>query len=541
MSGNHFESQIEAQMKALSYNSEDCAQRLNHIVSRSKAATYERVIDNAYEDYRKHNIDMESLMQICNSRMSALYGDEAGIQSAILWLDENPESHYTAAYNERAGGAYRQILSYWTKDHEQIYRIAENLDTGIFFYIEDGKVYMIRNMMHSFHKIATLVILLNTDYCFGNLPMQTEDMDVTVQLDDTFFVQQGERLRWKDVMGGEKHGIQGYFWRQDKLGMYNVEKENDYTLTVMAVQNNTTAMTPFYGYRFILAGMLILLIPLMLLILKLFQQYFAEPIEVLVKGADEIENGNLGYQIEEIPETAELAYLTESMNEMSKQLKYQFDHIYEEEIALRDAKIMALQSHINPHFMNNTLEIINWEARMNGDQKVSEMIEALATLMDAGIDRKREPEVCLSEEMNYVYAYLDILKLRMGKRLKVIDELPEEIMIYKVPRLILQPIIENAVEHGAAKNGTGMVIMRGYTQGEYLYLDIYNDGGMTEEEAAKVERLLAPDYDTSKESSGNMGIANVNQRLRILYGEPCGLTIQNVKDEQVLTRLMIRI
>ena len=95
---------------------------------------------------------------------------------------------------------------------------------------------------------------------------------------------------------------------------------------------------------------------------------------------------------------------------MSKVLKNWFDHIYEEELALRDAqKIMALQSHLNPHFMNNTLEIINWEARLSGNEKVSQMIGALATIMNAGIDRKHEPQVTLSQEMSYVDAYLYII------------------------------------------------------------------------------------------------------------------------------------
>ena len=87
-------------------------------------------------------------------------------------------------------------------------------------------------------------------------------------------------------------------------------------------------------------------------------------------------------------------------------LKYQFDHIYEEELALKDARIMALQSHINPHFMNNTLEIINWEARLAGNDKVS--IRSLGTLLDAALDRKKQPEVPLKEELTYVKAYLFI-------------------------------------------------------------------------------------------------------------------------------------
>lgn len=222
-------------------------------------------------------------------------------------------------------------------------------------------------------------------------------------------------------------------------------------------------------------------------------------------------------------------------------LKYQFDHIYEEELALKDARIMALQSHINPHFMNNTLEIINWEARLAGNDKVSEMISSLGTLLDAALDRKKQPEVPLKEELTYVKAYLFIMKERFGKRLEVTLEIPEELYQEKVPRLILQPVIENAIAHGVQVQGTGKVRITGKKEQDFLILAVHNDGTMTEEDEARIERLLKPDYNTSRESSGNLGIANVNQRLRILYGEESGLSIFEKNDGvQAKIKILIR-
>ena len=222
-------------------------------------------------------------------------------------------------------------------------------------------------------------------------------------------------------------------------------------------------------------------------------------------------------------------------------LKYQFDHIYEEELALKDARIMALQSHINPHFMNNTLEIINWEARLAGNDKVSEMISSLGTLLDAALDRKKQPEVPLKEELTYVKAYLFIMKERFGKRLEVTLEIPEELYQEKVPRLILQPVIENAIAHGVQVQGTGKVRITGKKEQDFLILAVHNDGTMTEEDEARIERLLKPDYNTSRESSGNLGIANVNQRLRILYGEESGLSIFEKNDGvQAEIKILIR-
>ena len=108
-----------------------------------------------------------------------------------------------------------------------------------------------------------------------------------------------------------------------------------------------------------------------------------------------------------------------------------------------------------------------------------------------------------------------------------------------VPRLIMQPIIENAIEHGIIQRGGGTVLLRAHRDEKYLYIEIVNDGSFGKENEEKVKRLLAPDYDARKESSGNLGIANVNQRLRILYGENCGLTIKSYNDEQTISILTI--
>ena len=542
MSGNHFENQINSQRKSLSFYNQVCTERLNHAIMISRQATYDGTINRIYRSWKNGELSMEAMLQACNSQLYQMYAHDDCIQDAILWMKEGETLYKANSYNESTGGGYRQIEAFWESDYDRAEEIAADLDTKIQFYNQDGKLYLIRNMVDSnFKKVATLVLRLNQRYCFANLTNQAEDTDVTVWINEQEIPILGKILQWSDVRKEGEEGRSGYYLHQNKLGIYDSRKEDDYRITTMLRIREAAMITPFYGYRILLAGMLICLVPLLILTILLFRKYFSEPVDMLVKGAEEIEKGNLGYQLRAVPGAEEFTYLSEAFNKMSSQLKFQFDHIYEEEIALRDARIMALQSHINPHFMNNTLEIINWEARMNGDEQVSQMIEALSTLMDATIDRRRQPEVRLSEEMRYVNAYLKILKTRLGKRLDVIDELPASIMDYQVPRLILQPIIENAVEHGAVRKGHGTVILKGYAEGEFLHLEIYNDGGITGEEKAKIQRLLDPDYDTSKESSGNLGIANVNQRLKILYGEPCGLTIEEVGEHQVRSALTIRV
>ncbi len=541
LTGRHMQDEVSMEMSRLKFSTQVCTERLDALISLSKAATYSRVINNAYTSCEKELISKDSFLQTANAELTRLYGRQNTVRSALFWLTEDPEIH-TGMFNENCGGSYRGISSFWSAHQEEMIQAAADLDTGIRFVGKDaGHLYLVRNMLDSSYRtIGVIVLELNDTYCFRALTELGADTDVTIELGEALYVLQGIGLRQSDVREGQsRDALSGYRSTSRQLGMYDVEREDGYTLTAMVRYNELWPSSLMSSYRIVLLMLLILLVPMVLLMLYFFRNSITKPVQQLVHTVEEIRNGNLGYQSEHAFRIKEFTYLGESINKMSARLKYQFDHIYEEEVALREAQIMALEAHINPHFLNNTLEIINWEARLNGDEKVADMIGSLSVLTDAAMDRKKQSVITMREEMVSVNAYLDILKMRFGKRLTVINDLPEEIMDCSVPRLILQPIIENAVEHGAAKHGSGTVILSGEIIGDYLHLQIFNDGSITKEEKEKIRRLLAPDYDTSQEPSGSLGIANVNRRLKILYGGPCGLSVDEADGGGVVSTLII--
>ncbi|MFR8549115.1 MAG: sensor histidine kinase, partial [Lachnospiraceae bacterium] len=395
---------------------------------------------------------------------------------------------------------------------------------------------------HTYTERGTLVFCLNQAYCFAGLSSFPSAQKVELVLNGESILLAGdEGIIAPDEKDGAKQLKDGYRWVGDRLYVADVQKGDGYGMSAVMLLRKEISPFPFYGYQYVTGGMVVLLLPLLLFVVFVFQRQVARPVEELSAGAAHIEAGELGFQITTEPCNLEFAYLNKAFNEMSSHLRQQFDRIYQEEIALREARIMALQSHINPHFMNNTLEIINWEARLSGNLRVSHMIEALSTMMDAALDRRKRPEVRLAEEMQYVNSYLYITKERLGKRLTVTCDLGEELMDYIVPRLILQPIVENAVEHGVVPNGTGIVEISGYHDGEYLYLEAVNNGGLSEDDKRRIDRLLSREYgrddSMEKEPAGNLGIANVNQRLRIMYGAPCGLTIRESTEGTVVALL----
>ena len=224
---------------------------------------------------------------------------------------------------------------------------------------------------------------------------------------------------------------------------------------------------------------------------------------------------------------------------MSSELKSQFERLYLEQQALQQAKIRALQSQINPHFLNNTLEIINWEARLADNERVCSMIEALSTMLDAAIGRDGRAQIPLAEELQYVDAYLYITKERLGDRLTLRREIDETMLPVPIPRLMLQPIVENAVEHDLSRHG-GELCLRAYAQTDgTLFFEVEHDGEMTPDGWAHIRAALQSPAGTALPQRGSVGVRNVAQRLRLLYGEQCSFTITAPQARKILARIVL--
>ena len=536
------ENQMERLTAQAKLNMETCVERFNGAIYDSRQATYDGTLFEEFRQYAKAGKSGERVFSnAVQNYLNDQYAHRKNNMFTVLMLKSNPLNKYYASYNFGTGGSYAKIQHFLDEDSRKVLELAASLDTKVGFLKTDSGLYIVRNMMNrSFQPWGILVSRVNVKYCFETVTSTWEDFNVQVEIDDLPVLETGYTdAKWDSFPEFSGSAPASYKIENGQVYVLGTQKENDYRIQVKINANEMEMFRFLYGYLYMILAMMLLLIPMMFMFMKLSRKYLSKPVKKLMACAGEIENGHLGFVTDQEMESLEFESLKTSINRMSEQLKYQFDHIYEEELALRDARIMALQSHINPHFMNNTLEIINWEARLEGNEKVSKMIEALSTLMDAAMDRKGLPEVKLSQEMIYVNAYFYIIAERLGKRLTVKNEIPEELMGRKVPRLIMQPIIENAIEHGIIPRGGGSVILRARAEGNYLYVDIINDGCFLPENEEKVKRLLTPDYDARKESAGNLGIANVNQRLRILYGDTCGLSIRKLGEEQTISSLTI--
>lgn len=226
----------------------------------------------------------------------------------------------------------------------------------------------------------------------------------------------------------------------------------------------------------------------------------------------------------------EVGDIIDGFNEMSLNLEKYVELNYKQELCSKDAKLKALQSVINPHFLYNTLDLINWKARKLGDDDIPKMIVNLAKLFESSMDRGNERVIELSEELELLKFYLNILDVRFGGKLKVHFNIESGTEYKYVPKLILQPIVENAVVHGVEKNREGNIWITSKTNAHGdLFIEVENDG---EKIPKDKEKQISKSIETSNDylkGSGRIGFMNVHSRIKIICGNDYGLSIFNTQ------------
>lgn len=512
----------------------------------SKNASYLNVIREAYLTYLAGG-SRRDFQTTVFTFLEQQYMFNKNCQSVNLVFREYPDDIYYT-YNNSTGGTYRDITYFKTYVAEDLLEEMNDLDTRTELRSYDGRLYMIRNLVDSkFHPFAILAIELNEESLMESLKSVWGYENAVVYLDGTYALslEGGDSLHYgeeqQNRLAENDSFIEHASGRQNPY-VYKRLKLYHSTLDCVVELDRSAIYAEIKTIRYVYGILAVFALPLVFIIYNFLNKRVNRPVQDLIKVFDVVRAGEYGTQIENMANSEEFYHMEESFNYMSSQLKQQFDKIYMEEIALRDAKIMALQSQINPHFLNNTLEIINWEARLNGNMRVSQMIEALSTMLEATMNRKADPYNTVAEEMEYVDAYLYIITQRYGEKFTCRKEIDESLLNYKIPRLIVQPIAENAIEHGMSITREGELVIRLYRKREdLLCIEIENNRPLSEEDQAKIHKLLKEGPNPQKEHRVSLGIRNVDQRLRMMYGPECGLFISNNKNNHTVSTILVKI
>ena len=254
------------------------------------------------------------------------------------------------------------------------------------------------------------------------------------------------------------------------------ERRDDFHIGIVLFARKSELYSGLYQFYTIVALMFLLLIPLFGYVVYFIRRNIQHPIDRMLRASGRMEAGEMGITVEGDMPNQEFMQMKESFDSMSAQVKYLFDSMYSEKLARKDAQIQALQAQINPHFLNNTLEMMNWQARMSGNLEVSSMIESLGVVLDYNMNRESKRLTTLSQELRCADAYFHIISKRFGKRLTVEKEIDQKLLSIKVPQLVLQPMIENAVVHGIERIKQGIIKIKIHSDVENVYLQVMNSG-----------------------------------------------------------------
>jgi len=263
---------------------------------------------------------------------------------------------------------------------------------------------------------------------------------------------------------------------------------------------------------------------------------FTNRIRKMAQSIELIGEGNLDTRVRE-KGNDELAQLAASFNKMCVRLREFIDRVYiaelknrELEIRERNAELKALQMQINPHFLFNTLEAIKIYTLIGETSEAAEMIRILAGIFRWNV-KSGESIVTLEEELIYSMSYLDLQKIRLKDRLETIYEISEKVKNVKVIKLILQPIIENAVAHGIeCKEKGGQIVIKASKEDDLVVIHVIDNGpGMS---AEKLESIRSEIYsDDEPVGSYKIGLRNVNERIKIYFGSQYGIKINSFPGE----------
>lgn len=225
--------------------------------------------------------------------------------------------------------------------------------------------------------------------------------------------------------------------------------------------------------------------------------------------------------------TDELAILGQSFNDMAGQIGDLVKDVKGEQEKLRSIELQLLQEQINPHFLYNTLDTITWLSEMGENEQVINMVTALSDFFRTGLSNGQSI-VTIKDEIKHVNSYLQIQQFRYQDILEYEVNVSEEILDYRIPKLTLQPLVENALYHGIKlKRDKGMIKVTGQVLGESIVLCVADDGiGINPETLLKLHKMLDGESYTGEDGHG-FGLNNVLQRIQLTYGNNYGMEINS--------------
>jgi len=274
-------------------------------------------------------------------------------------------------------------------------------------------------------------------------------------------------------------------------------------------------------FNFIMLGVMILLL---IRTLYNISNSIAVPIDNLIMNTRKLAEGDFGVYIEN-DTSNEITALTDSFNSMVKKLQIQMETIKENTRERERLELRLMQEQVNPHFIYNTLETIIWMAESGEKEKIIEIVKSLSKFFRIVLSEGRDI-ITIQEEISYIESYLFIQKMRYSDIMDYTIKIPEELLNYRIQKLSLQPLVENALYHGIKKKRSfGTIQITAVRNGKNILFSVYDDGcGISHEQLSLLKNIINQRINPS---SGNFGLYNLQKRIQLCYGENYGIAIES--------------
>lgn len=249
-----------------------------------------------------------------------------------------------------------------------------------------------------------------------------------------------------------------------------------------------------------------------------------KPLRTLQRNMKQVQAGRFDIRLD-VVRTDEVGQLTHSFNQMTERVQSLVNDVYKAEIIRKEAQLKALHSQINPHFLYNTLDSMNAIAMLEDVPLLGRMSKMLADMFRYSISQG-EQVVPLGDELNQVKRYVEIQQIRYDYKFSLLLSVPDKLLAYRIPKLTLQPIVENAVYHGLEMiPDEGVLAITVYESADGVVIEVFdNGGGIPGEELELIRQKMHEPIDYAD----HLGLANVQERLLLHYGDGYGITIDSL-------------
>ena len=498
-------------------------QNIEHAVALGRDAIYDGELADTFSQWSAGILSDAEYLRLSRGYLDRKYSREGLFAFAAYFPVSQPELFmYTRSGNAEALAFQRDSLP-------AVLRQGEALDTRSRFVEYGGQLYLIRNLMNlRMERYGMLILGIRPEALFAPLNgiAASWPAQLSLRLDDF-----GE---WEEGWDALPQGLSDVP-DSPNIRYLRASQSDDYTLRIQLTVNRRQQYKEVFWFRLLSIGMYLLLVPILLLIAFYVRRRIVKPITLLSDASRRIEAGELGVTVP-MRGGDELGNLGVAFSNMSMRIQELIDKTYKEEIDLKNAQIQALQSRINPHFINNALEDINWQARIDGSETISAMVTSLSVLLNATMGRRDRRMVTLREEMEVADAYIYFVQQRFGSDLTVTRDMEEKALEGIVPLLTVQPVLENTVEHGIAPAGGGRIDLALRRAGSCLQIEIRNTGKpLQAEDRDKIDAAL-----TGETMTGNhLGLANIANRLRLIYGGRAAIRVFTGPEGQTVVQMDI--